>query len=121
MTVITVDAKSISKTPPINLSFHVVTTLNVSADDARRAVNRQIIPTLGTGLIAHEPALVVADDYIVWRVPIVLSLPGLGDIGQVGSLDVDAHTGELLLNNDDQQRIIDHARRLYTGATLPTA
>ncbi len=88
---------------------------NVSADDAHRAVNRQIIPTLGTGLIAHEPALVVADDYIVWRVPIVLSLPGLGDIGQVGSLDVDARTGELLLSHDDQQRIIDHARRLYAG------
>lgn len=121
MTVITVDAKSISKTPPINLSFHVVTTLNVSAEDARRSVNRQIVPTLGTGLIAREPVLVVAEDYIVWRVPIVLSLPGLGDVGQVGVIDVDARTGTVLDNVVDQQRIIEHARRLYTGVTLPTA
>ncbi|NIV39960.1 MAG: hypothetical protein GWN58_64310 [Anaerolineae bacterium] len=51
--------------------------------------------------------------------PIVLSLPELGDLGQVGAIDVDARTGDLLSSPAAQERIIQHARRLYTGATLP--
>ncbi len=118
MTIITGKAKVVSETPPIHLRFHVVATLNVTAGDARRRVNRQVTPDLGTGLIAQEPELVIDGDSIVWRVPIVLSLPDLGDLGQVGAIDVDAETGDVLSTLAAQERIIHHARRLYTGATL---
>ncbi len=113
-----VDTRSISQTLPIHLSFHLIATLNVTAEDARRQVNRQVVTELGTGLVTHDPELVIAGERIIWRVPILLSLPGLGDLGQVGTVDVDARTGNLLSSVAVQERIIQHARRLYAGATL---
>jgi len=118
MATVFVDTSSMPKTAPIQLSLHVVTTLNVTAEDARRQVNRRVVTDLGTGLIARDPELVVAGEQIVWRVPIVLSLPDLGDLGQVGTVDVNAQTGDLLINAATQERIIQHARQLYLGATL---
>jgi len=91
---------------------------DVIAEEARRQVNRQVVTELGTGLIARDPELVVSGEQITWRVPVVLSLPGLGDVGQVGTVDVDARTGDLLVNVSAQERIIQHARQLYAGATL---
>lgn len=105
---------------PVHLSVHVVTTLDVSAEEARRRVNCQVVTELGTGLVAREPELVISGEHIVWRVPIVLSLPELGEMGQVGAVDVDAQSGELLIDPDARKGIIQHARRLYAGATLPT-
>jgi hypothetical protein len=119
MTTIFVDSSSFQKTVPIHLSFHLVATLNVTAEEARRRVNRQVVTELGTGLIARDPELAIAGEQILWRVPIVLSLPELGGLGQVGTVDVDARTGDLLLGAATRERIIQHTRRLYTGATLP--
>lgn len=104
---------------PIHLSLHLAATLNLSAEDARHAVNLQVVPDLSTGLMAQEPELVIAGDAILWRVPLALSLPELGELGRVGTVDVDARTGELLLEMEQQQRILQHAQRLYAGATLP--
>jgi hypothetical protein len=104
---------------PLALSLHVVASLNVTAADARRRVNRQVVSELGTGLIGRDPDLVVDGEALWWRVPIVLSLPNLGDLGQVGHVDVDAYTGEIHHDPVQQERIVQHARRLYTGATHP--
>ena len=43
---------------------------------------------------AGEPALVV-DERIQWRVPVILSQTSRGDVGEVGSIDVDVETGQL--------------------------
>lgn len=118
MTIITKDSNAVSETTPVHLRFHVVATLNITARDARRQVNRQVVARLGTGLVAQDPDLVIDGEPIVWRVPIVLSLPELGDLGQVGTIDIDAETGDVLTTSAAQERIIQHARRLYAGATL---
>lgn len=118
MVTVVADAGSIPQAAPIQLNLHVVATLGVSAAEARRQVNRAVVTDLGTGLIARDPELVVSGDVIAWRVPVVLSLPGLGDLGQVGAVDVDARSGELPLAEDNRQTIVQHARRLYAGATL---
>ena len=99
----------------IRFSFHAMATLSDAAE-ARRQVNRQVVTELGTGLSARDPELVIAGEQIIWRVPIVLSLPDLGDLGQVGTVDVDARTGDLLTNTAAQERIIQHARQLCIGA-----
>jgi hypothetical protein len=105
---------------PIHLTVHLAVTLNVTAEEARHRVNRQAVTEMGTGLVARDPELVMIGEQILWRVPVVLSLPGLGDMGQVGTVDVNAHTGALLLDAAAQERIIQHAHRLYAGATLQT-
>jgi len=114
------DTMTETETAPIHLSFHVVATLNITAADARRKVNRQVVTELGTGLIGRDPDLVMEGVRFFWRVPIFLSLPELGDLGQVGYADVDARSGEVLANEATRDRIVQHARRLYYGATLPT-
>jgi hypothetical protein len=98
----------------------VVATLDVSAEEARRQVNRDVVTELGTGLVARQPELVISGQQVIWRVPIVLSLPELGEMGQVGTVDVDARSGKLLIDPDAHKGIVQHARRLYAGATLPT-
>jgi len=103
---------------PIHLSLHVVATLNTTPADARRMVNRQVVTELGTGLIGRDPDLVIEGEQFFWRVPIVLSLPGLGDLGQVGHADVDVRNGEVLADKAMRDRIVQYARRLYYGATL---
>jgi hypothetical protein len=118
MVTVLTGGSSIPKSAPVHLSFHVAATLNIGAEEARRLVNRQVVTELGTGLIARDPELTIDGEQVMWRVPIVLSLPGLGDLGQVGTVDVDAESGNLLIDTDNQERIIQHARRLYAGATL---
>jgi len=118
-TSILLDTSSAPQTAPISLNVHLAIILNVTAEDARRLVNRQVVTELGTGLVARDPELSITGDQIMWRVPIVLSLPNLGDLGQVGSVAVDARTGKLALDPDERARIVQHAHRLYTGATLP--
>jgi len=117
-TPILLDTKAIPPIAPIHLSFHLAATLNVTAEEAHRKVNREVVTELGTGLIARDPELLVVGEQVLWRVPIILSLPGLGDLGQVGTIDVDARTGALALDTATQDRIIQHAHRLYAGATL---
>lgn len=118
MITVLANGNSIPKTAPIHLSLHIAATLNIGADEAQRLVNQQVVTKLGTGLIARDPQLAIDEERVTWRVPIVLSLPGLGDVGQVGTVDIDAASGNLLIDADNQQRIIQHARRLYAGATL---
>lgn len=103
---------------PIELQLHVVAMLSTAPSEARRLVNRQVIAELGTGLIARDPELAIHGDQVAWRVPIWMSLPTLGDIGQVGAVDVDARTGAILISDAGKDKIIQHAQKLYAGATL---
>ena len=119
MATVIADTTSIPKTAPIHLSFHVVATLNVTAEEARHQVNRQVVTELGTGLIARDPELVIAGEQIAWRVPIELSLPSLGDLGRVGMVDVDARTGDLMLSPNAHERIVEHARRTNARVSGP--
>lgn len=118
MVTVRLTESAIPKISPIQLNFHLDTTLQISASEARRLVNHQLVPEMGTGLIAGDPELVVLDAGVFWRVPFILSLSGLGDLGQVGTVDVDALTGVILKDEMVQQRIVQHASRLYKGATL---
>lgn len=102
----------------LSVEVHVQTTVALTAEDARRRVNKEIVPELGTGLGAGQPELQVVDEQLFWRVPIVLSLPRLGALGTVGAVTVDARTGDITLSGEDQERLINHARWLYTGASL---
>jgi prevent-host-death family protein len=97
----------------------VAITVQLSAEEARRLVNREVVPELGTGLGAKQPDLLLRGEQVIWRVPIVLSLAQLGDLGEVGIIEVDAQTGAILNKDNSHERILQHAQRLYAGATLP--
>lgn len=104
---------------PVHLHVQLVTTLKISAAEARKRVSRRILEELTTGVSARTPELAISSAAINWRVPIVLSLPNLGDLGQVGSILVDAMSGEILASTTDLDQIMRVAEMLHAGATSP--
>ena len=90
MTTLVFDSQDFASTTPIHFNLHVAVTLHISAEDARHLVNRQIVAELGTGLGARQPELAMRGEQMIWVVPIFLWLPSLGELGQVGTIEVDA-------------------------------
>ncbi len=82
---------------PLDFNIHVSTTVNLSAENARRKVNHFVHRELSYLMRGELPNLVIAD-HVCWRVPIVLTFPSHGPVGTVGSIDVDVATGELRVN-----------------------
>jgi len=102
----------------VDVSVRVSAMLNITPFVARQKVNRLVATDVGTGLGSGKPALVVEHDRLRWRVPVYLALPRRGCLGQVGQVDVDAQTGEVLADEDSLKAMGDHAERLAAGSTL---
>jgi len=102
----------------VDISIHVSATLNITQAAARRKVNVFLLNQVGTGLGSDAPTLVVQNDRLCWRVPVILALPPKGRLGQVGQIDVDAQTGEILADEKLIRDIADHAERLVAGSAL---
>jgi len=106
------------ETSQVDVTVHVSAKLNVTRVAARRKVNVFVLNEIGTGLGGDTPILVIANDRLCWRVPVILALSPKGRLGQVGQIDVDAQTGEILADNQLIQDIADHAERLVAGSSL---
>lgn len=79
----------------VNITINITTTLNISAFAARQKANRLVLSEVGTGIGGEAPTLVIERERILWRIPLFLALPSKGRLGQVGTIDVDAHTGAI--------------------------
>ncbi len=101
----------------VDIKIHVSAQMNITPFAARQKVNALLVTEVGTGLGGDDPLLVTAKGRICWRVPVTLALPSLGRLGSVGTLDVDAQTGEILDTPDALRDIADHADRLVAGST----
>jgi hypothetical protein len=102
----------------VDITVRVSAKLNVTQTAARRKVNGFVLDEIGTGLGGETPTLVVQNDRLCWRVPVVLALVPHGRLGQVGQIDVDAQTGEILADDELIEAIVDHAERLVAGSSL---
>jgi hypothetical protein len=100
------------KSTEVDISIHVKATINITPFVARQKVNVLVLDRIGTGLLAENPDLVATDGRLRWRVPVILSLSGHGRIGQVGTVDVDVQTGEVLADDDLIKTINQHAIQL---------
>jgi hypothetical protein len=68
----------------------------ISPDRAMLAANKFILfhyPTMFTGGLPHRLPLPTAE---LWIVPLVLTHPDHGIVGEIGSVAVDLHTSEIL-------------------------
>jgi len=101
------------------LSYQIVagSSLNITSFAARQKAGGLALSKVGTGIGADEPSLVATNQRVVWRVPLFLALPSLGRLGQVGEIDVDAQTGEVLADGATFARIIARADRLAPDST----
>jgi hypothetical protein len=105
----------------MQLTIQVSAQINFSARAAQRRVGAFVADEIGYLLRSGEPTLVVADR-LRWRVPIILALPTTGPLGQVGAIDMDAESGQLIVTPEQVTAITHHAEDLaHAHPERPTA
>ena len=87
----------------------------ISAHEARRQVSAWLVHEVGNLLMGGQPEL-VRGDRPVWRVPVLITR---GQRSQAGSVDVDARTGKLLIDESAPDRILSHVQTTV-GNTPPS-
>ena len=91
----------------VKIELSVTSHINVTAQTAQRQVSKLLLDHVGNLLYGERPNLVTGER-LLWRVPIWIALPTTGPIAQIGTLDVDTETGEILFT---QQLLDDLAER----------
>jgi len=86
--------ESLPKSGRLEVDIKVTAEVNVSAYAAKQKVNNFVLSEISYMMHAGDPSLVV-DERISWRVPIILSQTSQGDVGEVGTIDVDVETGQI--------------------------
>jgi hypothetical protein len=100
----------------VKIEVSVTSTINVTAKIAQRKVSKLLLDQVGNLLYGEQPNL-VAGQRLLWRVPVYLGLPTTGCVGQVGTIDVDAQTGELLFTQQILDEIGERGDALAERAT----
>src|SRR5713226_9708223 len=103
----------------LDINIRVTQPLNITAFSARQRVTQYVMHQLSTQLGGDTPELTVAER-VYWSVPVVFTLPGKGVLGRVGTLRIDAGTGELLTDPQTEREMMDHAERMAQRAALAT-
>ncbi len=113
-----VELASISLPPrsQVRVEVSVTAQLNVTDFTARRKVSKLLLDDVGNLLYGERPSLVVGPR-LLWRVPVWLALPTTGPLGQVGTLDVDAETGEILYTQQMLEEIAERGDALARRTT----
>jgi hypothetical protein len=106
-------------TPLFNLRVGVpemILPVNVDATAARRKVSGWAGGYVATTCGGSTPELVIQDAQPFWRVPVVFTCIGVGVVGVVGDVLVNAQTGELQPTETTEARadaMRKSAARLY--------
>ena len=95
----------------VRIEISIAAHLGITAQSAQRKVSKLVLDNLGNLLYGETPNL-VAGSRLLWRIPVWLSSPTNDPLGQVGILDVDAQTGEVLYSQQQLDSIGEQARVL---------
>jgi hypothetical protein len=90
--------------------------MNVSAESARKVVDAFVLSHVSYMMHAGEP-LLVSGRQLRWRVPVILSLTSCGDVGEVGTIDVDATSGQMQIDPQLLRELNQRAQMLAPGAS----
>jgi hypothetical protein len=93
-------------------------SVNIDPRSAKRKVTGWVVSEVGNLLFTAQPKLVIGKR-TVWRVPIVLTSKKKGLAGEIGSVDVDAGTGELLVSDKLADDLLNNAKTLVSSAQTP--
>ena len=108
------------KEGPLRMELQYAGEIAVSPDQARRRANGFLSREVALFAEADTPVLMLGSRPI-WRMNVHLMLRGKGDLGQIGILDVDAVTGEVIPLSEQQIREIQiHARTIVAGSPQAT-
>ena len=95
----------------VKIEFSLTAQVNITDFTAQRKVSKLLLDHVGNLLYGERPSLVVGRR-LLWRVPVWLALPTTGPLGQVGTLDVDAQTGEILFTQQILEEIAERGNAL---------
>jgi hypothetical protein len=103
---------------PLDIDIKLTANIQVMPETVRRQVSVLVGNQIADLLHGEAPDLVLREDGVYWRVPVVLSSRFLGRIGAVGSIDVHVETGELMITEQTMAEIEDRAQRFAVGTAL---
>lgn len=95
--------------------------VNITAYTARQQASGYVGSHVSHLMGGGDPTLLLAQGRVVWRVPILLSSPRRGLLGQVGYLDIDARTGQMFVSPNFLSQIETHAQALLDSSSPVTA
>ena len=95
----------------VKIEFSLTAQVNITDYTAQRKVSKLLLDHVGNLPYGERPSL-VAGRRLLWRVPIWLALPTTGPLGQVGTVDGDAQTGEILFNQQILEEIAERGNVL---------
>jgi hypothetical protein len=104
----------------VKIELSVTAQVNVTAQTAQRQVTKLLLDQVGNLLYGERPSL-VAGERLLWRVPIWLALPTTGPLGQVGTMDVDTETGEILFTQQLLDEIAEYGNALAKCTATSTS
>ncbi len=97
---------------PLRLDVQFRGEVVVTPGLARQRGNGYLAREVALFVIAGEPLLILGE-HPRWEIPALLRLRGLGDVVQVGMIDVDAQTGKVRpLSKEEIRTVREHARAL---------
>lgn len=96
---ITLNGEGLRDTHELNIQISISSTINIDPKTARHQVTAWLVSEVGNMLIGGAPQLVVSHK-TVWRVPVSLTSSTVGTVDEVGAIDLDAESGELLVNDE---------------------
>lgn len=108
---ITLTGQGIQDTSTLSIHIAIEATIEVDAKTAQRNVTRWLVSEVGNMLIGHTPHLVM-NPQPIWRIPVMLTSSTVGLVGEAGFVDVDAHSGQLLLPDTLSEEIRDRVKHL---------
>ena len=76
----------------VNVKIEVTSDINITSFVARQNVNVFLLGHIGNLVSAGEPALLIAEDRLRWKVPICCAVPHKG-MRAIGDIAVDVNTG----------------------------
>lgn len=85
----------------------------ISARQARRKVSAWLVSKVGHLLMGGEPRY-IAGEPPVWRVPVLVTY---GRRGEAASVDVDARSGDLLVNDQTSTEILARVQAFVGNTT----
>jgi hypothetical protein len=116
---ITLRGAGIQDTQSLNIQVSVEAVINISAKAAQRKATTWLVSEVGNMLIGGTPQLVIGKT-TSWRIPVLLTSTISGTLGQVGHIDIDAESGNLLADTEYREHILSEVQH-FSRTPLPTA
>lgn len=86
--------------------------IRVTAEEARRKVNRWLLDYVSYMMHAEAPTLVIGEQQVAWRVPAIFTSSQVGNVGIVGYVDVDIYNGQMNNTAERKEHISQCAKKL---------